>query len=67
MQQKQQIVNQPQTQLSTTLGDRSIITAAGGIAAIGGPSQVEKLPADTGKSSYPVSSFWILASCHHDV
>jgi chromatin structure-remodeling complex subunit RSC1/2 len=29
--------------------DRSIITAAGGIAAIGGPSQVEKLPADTAK------------------
>ena len=49
-QQQQQMVNQPQTQRSTTLGpDRSIITAAGGIAAIGGPSQVEKLPADTGK------------------
>ena len=52
-QQQQQIVNQPQTQRSTTLGpDRSIITAAGGIAAIGGPSQVEKLPAETGKFSY---------------
>ena len=51
VQQQQQIVSQPQTQRSTTLGpDRSIITAAGGIAAIGGPSQVEKLPADTGKS-----------------
>ena len=52
--QQQQMVNQPlQTQRSTTLGpDRSIITAAGGIAAIGGPSQVEKLPADTGKFSY---------------
>jgi chromatin structure-remodeling complex subunit RSC1/2 len=51
--QQQQIVNQPQTQRSTTLGpDRSIITAAGGIAAIGGPSQVDKLPADTGKLSY---------------
>ena len=52
-QQQQQIVNQPQTQRSATLGpDRSIITAAGGITAIGGPSQVEKLPADTGKFSY---------------
>jgi chromatin structure-remodeling complex subunit RSC1/2 len=49
-QQQQQIVNQPQAQRSTTLGpDRSIISAAGGIAAIGGSSQVEKLPADTGK------------------
>jgi chromatin structure-remodeling complex subunit RSC1/2 len=53
--QQQQIVNQPQTQRSTTLGpDRSIITAAGGIATIGGPSQAEKLPADTGKFSYRV-------------
>ena len=55
MQQQQQIVNpsQPQTQRSATLSpDRSIITAAGGINAIGGPSQVEKLPADTGKLSY---------------
>ena len=51
-QQQQQIVNQPQTQRSATSGpDRSIITAAGGITAIGGPSQVEKLPADTGKFS----------------
>jgi chromatin structure-remodeling complex subunit RSC1/2 len=41
---------QQQQQQSPTLGpDRSIITAAGGITAIGGPSQVEKLPADTGK------------------
>ena len=54
--QQQQIVNQPQTQRSTALGpDRSIISAAGGIAAIGGPAQVEKLPADTGKLSYRVS------------
>ena len=58
--QQQQIVNpsQPQAQRSTTLGpDRSIITAAGGIAAIGGPSQVEKLPAETGKFCYRVSFF----------
>ena len=55
-QQQQQIANQPQTQRSTALGpDRSIISAAGGIAAIGGPAQVEKLPADTGKLSYLVS------------
>jgi hypothetical protein len=47
---QQKMVNQ---QRSTTLGpDRSIITAAGGITAIGGPSQVEKLPADTGKFCY---------------
>jgi hypothetical protein len=53
VQQQQQIVNRPQTQRSTTLGpDQSIITAAGGIAAVGGPSQVQKLPADTGKLSY---------------
>ena len=53
--QQQQIVNQQQTQRSTTLdSDRSIITAAGGIAAIGDP-QVEKLPTDTGKPSYRVS------------
>ena len=61
--QQQQIVNQPQTQGSTTLGpDRSIITAAGGIAAIGGPSQVEKLPADTGMFSYRVYFWYILVS-----
>ena len=59
--QQQQFVNQPQTQRSTTLGpDRSIITAAGGIAAIGGPSQVEKLPADTGKFSFLCNLFCIL-------
>jgi hypothetical protein len=53
VQEQQQIVNRPQTQRSTTLGpDQSIITAAGGIAAVGGSSQVEKLPADTGKPSY---------------
>ena len=52
-QQPQQIVNRPQTQRSTTLTpDQSIITAAGGIAAVGGSSQVEKLPADTGKILY---------------
>lgn len=28
--------------------DRSVVVAAGGLAAIGGVSQVEKLPADTG-------------------
>ena len=62
LQQQQQIVNQPQTQRSATLGpDRSIITAAGGIAAIGGASQVEKLPADTGKISYRL--FWNFISC----
>ena len=50
--QQQQLVNQPQR---STLGpDRSIITAAGGMAAIGGPSQVEKLPPDTGKLSFRV-------------
>ena len=57
--QQQQLINQPQG--STTLGpDRSIITAAGGIAAIGGPSQVEKLPPDTGKLSYRV--FFVIFS-----
>ena len=65
--QQQQIVNQPQTQRSTTLGpDRSIVTAAGGIAAIGGPSQVEKLPADTGKfslSCFFFRYFWNFNSC----
>ena len=65
-QQQHQMVNQPLlTQRSTTLGpDRSIITAAGGIAAIGGPSQVEKLPADTGKFSYKPCP---VPSCHLDV
>jgi chromatin structure-remodeling complex subunit RSC1/2 len=54
-QQQQQMVSQ---QRSTTLGpDRSIIAAAGGIAAIGGPAQVEKLPADTGKPFYHRVSF----------
>jgi len=44
------VQQQPQIQRSTTLGsDRSIITAAGGVAAIGGPAQVEKLPAETAK------------------
>ena len=43
----QQLVAQPQVQRSTA--DRSIITAAGGIAAIGGPTQVEKLPAETSR------------------
>ena len=65
--QQQQIVNQPQPQRSSTLGsDRSIITAAGGIAAVGGPSQVEKLPADTGKFPYVqcffFGYFWIFYS-----
>ena len=49
----QQAVHQPQIQRSTTttMGpDRSIITAAGGITAIGGPAQVEKLPAETGQA-----------------
>ncbi|KAF8798290.1 hypothetical protein BYT27DRAFT_7203401 [Phlegmacium glaucopus] len=48
----QHVVHQPQTQRlpTTTLGhDRSVVTAAGGIAAIGGPGQVEKLPAETAK------------------
>jgi len=31
--------------------DRSIISAAGGLHAIGGPGQVEKLPAETGEHS----------------
>ena len=69
-QQQQQIINQPQTQRPTTLGpDRSIITAAGGIAAIGGPSQVEKLPADTGKhhldrtGTILMLSFLLLTNC----
>ena len=65
VQQQQQIVNQPQTQRSSTLGpDRSVITAAGGIAAIGGPSQVEKLPADTGKicSNLDLCSLSLLSS-----
>jgi len=45
---QQPIVAQPQTQRSTTLGlDRSVINAAGGIVAIGGPTQMEKLPAET--------------------
>ena len=71
--QQQQIANQTQTQRSTTLGpDRSIITAAGGIAAIGGSSQVEKLPADTGKFTYLVSfrysrPFSPVLSCHLDI
>ena len=40
---------QPQMQRPAALGpDRSIVTAAGGIVAIGGPTQVEKLPAETG-------------------
>jgi len=48
--QQQQVVGQPQTQRPTTLGpDRSVIAAAGGLAAIGGPAQVEKLPAETGR------------------
>ena len=51
-QQQQHIVNQPQTQRSITLGFDRSITAAGGITAIGGPSQVEKPPEDTGKFSY---------------
>ena len=46
---QQPIVAQPLTQRSTTLGlDRSVINAAGGIVAIGGPTQMEKLPAETG-------------------
>ena len=58
--QQQQQINQPQTQCSATLGpDRSIITAAGGITAIGDPSQAEKLPADNGKLSYHL--FWTLS------
>jgi chromatin structure-remodeling complex subunit RSC1/2 len=28
--------------------DRSVVSAAGGVAAIGGPAQVEKLPSETG-------------------
>ena len=28
--------------------DRSVVSAAGGVAAIGGPAQVEKLPPETG-------------------
>jgi chromatin structure-remodeling complex subunit RSC1/2 len=56
--QQSQLVAQVQSQRSTTLGpDRSIITAAGGIAAIGGPSQVEKLPAETGRFSYQIYLF----------
>ena len=62
-QQQQQIVNQPQTQRSATLGpDRSIITAAGGITAIGSSSQVEELPADTGKFSLIIMTT-ILLTC----
>ena len=61
--QQQQIVNQTQTQRSTTLGpDRSIITAAGGIAAIGGSSQVEKLPAETGKLLFDIVDL-LCSSC----
>ena len=46
--QQQPVVNQGQIQ--RPLGpDRSIITAAGGLAAIGGASQVEKLPPETSK------------------
>jgi chromatin structure-remodeling complex subunit RSC1/2 len=52
-QQLQQPYMQPQTQRPTIIGsDRSVISAAGGIAAIGGPSHVEKLPAETGRLSY---------------
>jgi chromatin structure-remodeling complex subunit RSC1/2 len=48
---QQQIVTQ--TQRPTIIGsDRSVISAAGGIAAIGGPSHVEKLPAETGRPSF---------------
>ena len=49
---QQQAVHQPQIQRSTTtMGpDRSIITAAGGITAIEGAAQVEKLPAETGQA-----------------
>ena len=61
--QQQQIITQPQTQRPTIIGsDRSVISAAGGIAAIGGPSHVEKLPAETGRLSYfsePRSFFFI--------
>ncbi|KAF4623280.1 hypothetical protein D9613_001420 [Agrocybe pediades] len=40
---------QPQVGQRSAVGpDRSVVTAAGGLAAIGGPAQVEKLPQETG-------------------
>ena len=63
------VQQQPQIQRSTALGpDRSIITAAGGMAAIGGPAQVEKLPAETGRAflyivSYYSSFFFFFVFC----
>lgn len=46
-QQLPQVVARPQGP------DRSIITAAGGIHAIGGPEQVERLPSETGERLFP--------------
>uniref|UniRef100_A0A8H7Y6I3 Uncharacterized protein n=1 Tax=Psilocybe cubensis TaxID=181762 RepID=A0A8H7Y6I3_PSICU len=44
----QQQQYQQQQQFSQRIGpDRSVVTAAGGLASIGGPTQVEKLPPDT--------------------
>ncbi|PPQ87841.1 hypothetical protein CVT25_009493 [Psilocybe cyanescens] len=41
---------QQQQQIGQRVGpDRSVVMAAGGLASIGGPSQVEKLPPDTAK------------------
>lgn len=34
--------------------DRSVVAAAGGVAAIGGPAQVEKLPPESGMFFHPV-------------
>jgi len=42
-------VPQQPLQVSRLAGpDRSVVSAAGGVAAIGGPAQVEKLPPETG-------------------
>ena len=41
---------QPQQVQRPSGPDRSVITAAGGLAALGGGAHVEKLPPETGKS-----------------
>ena len=57
-QQLQATYSQPQVSQQRPTGpDRSVVSAAGGVAAIGGAAQVEKLPPETGKlSGSPVSA-----------